>query len=94
MLKQTFFNLYSNNQLILSNIKKTKKFKQKIFKKIQLKLNQFKLIIYNTNIKQLINIPNHKYFSYLNQKIQNKTTNQIIKNHPITSYIYIYIFFI
>lgn len=71
-----------------------KEFKQEVFGKVQLELNQFGLVIYNANIKQLVDIPGHEYFSYLGQKIQNEAANQVIKDHPITSYIYVYIFFI
>ncbi|CAN6547047.1 unnamed protein product [Malus baccata var. baccata] len=54
----------------------TKKFKQEVFDKVQLELNQFGLLIYNTNVKQLEDIPSHEYFSYLGQKIQMKAANQ------------------
>jgi len=35
---------------------------------MQLELSQFGLIIYNTNVKQLEDIPGHECFSHLNQK--------------------------
>ncbi|RZC47488.1 hypothetical protein C5167_040443 [Papaver somniferum] len=53
-----------------------KEFKQEVFDKVQLELNQFGLWIYNANIKQLVDVPGHEYFSYLGQKIQNEAANQ------------------
>ncbi|KMT18997.1 hypothetical protein BVRB_2g030940 [Beta vulgaris subsp. vulgaris] len=53
-----------------------KKFKQEVFEKVQLELNQFGLVIYNANIKQLVDIPGHEYFSYLGQKTQMEAANQ------------------
>ncbi|XP_021769396.1 flotillin-like protein 3 [Chenopodium quinoa] len=53
-----------------------KKFKQEVFEKVQLELNQFGLLIYNANIKQLVDIPGHEYFSYLGQKTQMEAANQ------------------
>ncbi|RHN68131.1 putative Band 7 domain, Flotillin family [Medicago truncatula] len=32
----------------------TEEFKQEVFKKVQHKLNQFELLIYNVNVKQLV----------------------------------------
>ncbi|KAL2925705.1 Flotillin-like protein 1, partial [Bienertia sinuspersici] len=53
-----------------------KKFKLEVFEKVQLELDQFGLIIYNANIKQLVDIPGSEYFSYLGQKIQTEAANQ------------------
>ncbi|KAI3934442.1 hypothetical protein MKW98_002949 [Papaver atlanticum] len=47
-----------------------------VFDKVQLELNQFGLWIYNANIKQLVDVPGHEYFSYLGQKIQMEAANQ------------------
>ncbi|BAT97002.1 hypothetical protein LR48_Vigan11g146800 [Vigna angularis] len=54
----------------------TKSFKQEVFDKVQLELNQFGLFIYNANVKQLVDVPGHEYFSYLGQKIQMEAANQ------------------
>ncbi|KAG6401747.1 hypothetical protein SASPL_138612 [Salvia splendens] len=43
---------------------------------IQLELNQFGLLIYNANVKQLVDVPGHEYFSYLGQKVQMEAANQ------------------
>ncbi|KNA19275.1 hypothetical protein SOVF_063020 [Spinacia oleracea] len=56
--------------------KGTKEFKKEVFDKVQLELNQFGLIIYNANIKQLVDVPGHEYFSYLGQKTQMEAANQ------------------
>lgn len=56
--------------------KGTKEFKQEVFDKVQLELNQFGLIIYNANVKQLVDVPGHEYFSYLGQKVQMEAANQ------------------
>ncbi|KAI3923219.1 hypothetical protein MKW92_042884 [Papaver armeniacum] len=56
--------------------KGTKDFKKEVFDKVQLELNQFGLWIYNANIKQLVDVPGHEYFSYLGQKIQMEAANQ------------------
>ncbi|KAH9621358.1 hypothetical protein KSS87_005680, partial [Heliosperma pusillum] len=56
--------------------KGTKNFKQEVFEKVQLELDQFGLLIYNANIKQLVDIPGHEYFSYLGQKTQMEAANQ------------------
>ncbi|KAF5200434.1 Flotillin-like protein [Thalictrum thalictroides] len=56
--------------------KGTKDFKKEVFDKVQLELNQFGLWIYNANIKQLVDVPGHEYFSYLGQKIQQEAANQ------------------
>ncbi|GAA0149246.1 hypothetical protein LIER_08473 [Lithospermum erythrorhizon] len=56
--------------------KGSKDFKQEVFEKVQLELNQFGLLIYNANIKQLVDIPGHEYFSYLGQKTQMEAANQ------------------
>ncbi|XP_076952998.1 flotillin-like protein 4 [Bidens hawaiensis] len=54
----------------------TKAFKQEVFGKVQLELNQFGLWIYNANVKQLVDVPGHEYFSYLGQKTQMEAANQ------------------
>ncbi|WCJ40437.1 Flotillin-like protein 2 [Euphorbia peplus] len=54
----------------------TKEFKQEVFEKVQLELNQFGLHIYNANVKQLVDVPGHEYFSYLGQKTQMEAANQ------------------
>lgn len=56
--------------------KGTKEFKQEVFEKVQLELNQFGLLIYNANVKQLVDVPDHEYFSYLGQKTQQEAANQ------------------
>lgn len=56
--------------------KGAKEFKQQVFEKVQLELNQFGLFIYNANVKQLVDVPGHEYFSYLGQKIQMEAANQ------------------
>ena len=47
-----------------------------MFDKVQLELDQFGLIIYNANVKQLVDVPGHEYFSYLGQKTQMEAANQ------------------
>ncbi|KAL8159771.1 hypothetical protein V2J09_001308 [Rumex salicifolius] len=56
--------------------KGTKEFKSQVFDKVQLELNQFGLLIYNANVKQLVDVPGHEYFSYLGQKTQMEAANQ------------------
>ncbi|KAL3844007.1 hypothetical protein ACJIZ3_001410 [Penstemon smallii] len=56
--------------------KGAKEFKQEVFGKVQLELNQFGLLIYNANVKQLVDVPGHEYFSYLGQKTQMEAANQ------------------
>ncbi|KAK9666461.1 hypothetical protein RND81_14G186600 [Saponaria officinalis] len=56
--------------------KGTKDFKKEVFDKVQLELNQFGLIIYNANVKQLVDVRGHEYFSYLGQKTQMEAANQ------------------
>ena len=34
------------------------------------------MIIYNANVKQLVDVPGHEYFSYLGQKTQMEAANQ------------------
>lgn len=41
-----------------------------------MELNQFGLHIYNANVKQLVDVPGHEYFSYLGQKTQMEAANQ------------------
>ncbi|KAK9130535.1 hypothetical protein Sjap_011022 [Stephania japonica] len=52
--------------------KGTKEFK----KEVQLELNQFGLLIYNANVKQLVDVSGHEYFSFLGQKTQKEAENQ------------------
>lgn len=54
----------------------TREFKEEIYDKVQTELNQFGLKIYNANIKQLVDLPGHEYFSYLGQKTQKDAANQ------------------
>ncbi|CAM0905012.1 unnamed protein product [Alopecurus aequalis] len=56
--------------------KGTKSFKEKVFTQVQEELNQFGLVIYNANVKQLVDVPGHEYFSYLGQKTQQDAANQ------------------
>ncbi|KAL5698437.1 Flotillin-like protein 4 [Ranunculus cassubicifolius] len=56
--------------------KGTKEFKHEVFGKVQLELNQFGLLIYNANVKQLSDVVGHEYFSYLGQKTQQEAANQ------------------
>ncbi|KAF6147624.1 hypothetical protein GIB67_031615, partial [Kingdonia uniflora] len=56
--------------------KGTKEFKKEVFDKVQLELNQFGLLIYDANVKQLMDVPGHEYFSYLGQNTQQKAQNQ------------------
>ncbi|KAK2979455.1 hypothetical protein RJ640_015084 [Escallonia rubra] len=56
--------------------KGTKEFKHEVFGKVQLELDQFGLLIYNANVKQLVDVPGHEYFSYLGQKTQMEAANQ------------------
>ncbi|CAH2044402.1 unnamed protein product [Thlaspi arvense] len=56
--------------------KGTKEFKKEVFDKVQLELDQFGLLIYNANVKQLVDVPGHEYFSYLGQKTQMEAANQ------------------
>ncbi|VAI34612.1 unnamed protein product [Triticum turgidum subsp. durum] len=56
--------------------KGTKTFKEKVFDMVQLELKQFGLFIYNANVKQLVDVPGHEYFSYLGQKTQQDAANQ------------------
>ena len=44
-------------------LKGTKDFKKEVFDKVQWELNQFRLWIYNANVKQLVDVPGHEYFS-------------------------------
>ncbi|PKA61666.1 Flotillin-like protein 1 [Apostasia shenzhenica] len=56
--------------------KGTKSFKQEVFQRVQLELDQFGLVIYNANVKQLVDVRGHEYFSYLGQKTQQEAANQ------------------
>lgn len=55
--------------------KGTKEFKQEVFEKVQIELNEFGLHIYNANVKQLVDVPGHEYFSFLGQKTQQEAAN-------------------
>uniref|UniRef100_A0ACD5XIM1 Uncharacterized protein n=1 Tax=Avena sativa TaxID=4498 RepID=A0ACD5XIM1_AVESA len=54
----------------------TKTFKREVFDKVQKELHQFGLHIYNSNVKQLVDVPGHEYFSYLGQKTQQGAASQ------------------
>ncbi|KAJ3679430.1 hypothetical protein LUZ60_017441 [Juncus effusus] len=56
--------------------KGTKTFKQSVFENVQLELNQFGLIIYNANVKQLVDVGGQEYFSFLGQKTQQEAANK------------------
>ncbi|ONK81719.1 uncharacterized protein A4U43_C01F32190 [Asparagus officinalis] len=56
--------------------KGTKEFKKEVFGKVQLELNQFGLLIYNANVKQLVDVTGSEYFSYLGQKTQSEAANK------------------
>lgn len=56
--------------------KGTKDFKREVFEKVHCELNEFGLLIYNANIKQLVDVRGHEYFSYLGQKVQMEAANQ------------------
>lgn len=56
--------------------KGTKEFKKEVFEKVQLELNQFGLLIYNANVKQLVDVRGHVCFSYLGHKTQMEAANQ------------------
>jgi flotillin len=45
--------------------KGAKEYKQEVFEKVQLDLNQFGLLIYDDNFKQLLEVPDCEYFPYL-----------------------------
>ncbi|KAK4372095.1 hypothetical protein RND71_007479 [Anisodus tanguticus] len=49
---------------------------KEVFDKVQLELNQFGLLIFNANIKKLVDVQGHGYFSYLGQKTQMEAANQ------------------
>ncbi|KAK9100461.1 hypothetical protein Scep_023891 [Stephania cephalantha] len=56
--------------------KGTREFKKEVFSKVQLGLDQFGLRIYNANVKQLVDVSGHEYFSFLGQKTQKEAENQ------------------
>ncbi|CAN6589101.1 unnamed protein product [Malus baccata var. baccata] len=70
-------------KLLCRHDKLSNQVKKLVFDKVQLELNQFGLLIYNTNVKQLEDIPSHEYFSYLGQKIQMKAANQARVNTQV-----------
>lgn len=41
-----------------------------------MELNQFGLLIYNANVKQLVDVRGHEYFSFLGKKTQKEAENQ------------------
>lgn len=45
--------------------KGTEELKEEVSEKVKLELNQFGLLIYNANVKQLVDVRGHEYFSYL-----------------------------
>ncbi|KAH6951056.1 hypothetical protein BKA56DRAFT_626062 [Ilyonectria sp. MPI-CAGE-AT-0026] len=51
-------------------------FKKRIFRNIQSELDQFGLIIYNANVKELKDAPNSVYFASLSRKAHEGATNQ------------------
>ena len=51
-------------------------FKRRIHKNIQTELNQFGLLIYNSNLKELRDAPNSIYFESLSRKAHEGATNQ------------------
>ncbi|OWM83227.1 hypothetical protein CDL15_Pgr012708 [Punica granatum] len=56
--------------------KGTKEFKEEVFEKVQFELNQLGLLMYNANVKQLVDMLGHGNFSYLGQKTQQEAANQ------------------
>lgn len=56
--------------------KGTKELKKEVFEQVQLELNQFGPLIYNANVKHLVDVRGHEYFSYLRQKTQMEAANQ------------------
>jgi flotillin len=73
--------------------KGTKEFKKEVFEKVQLELNQFGLLIYNANVKQLVDVRGHEYFSYLGQKTQMEAANQAKLNHSTQKLSSLFFFF-
>ncbi|XP_074293515.1 flotillin-like protein 4 [Silene latifolia] len=53
-----------------------KDYKNKVSEKVQLELDRFGLIIYYANVKQLVYVKGHEYFSYLSQKTRREAANQ------------------
>ncbi|EXC24816.1 hypothetical protein L484_018532 [Morus notabilis] len=51
-------------------------FKKEVYNKVQLSLSEFGLVIYNANMKQLIDIKDNWYFSYIGQKMKTEAANQ------------------
>lgn len=47
-----------------------------LYDKLSNHVNQFGLLIYNANVKQLADVRGHEYFSYLGQKTQMEAANQ------------------
>ncbi|PON88519.1 Flotillin [Trema orientale] len=54
----------------------TKEFKKAVFEKVQVELSQFGLLIYNANVKQLVDVRGQEYFSYLGQRTQVEAANR------------------
>lgn len=53
-----------------------KAFKDRIIREVQSELDQFGLIIYNANIKELQDSPGSEYFSYIRQKKRSEAENR------------------
>ncbi|KAJ3055801.1 hypothetical protein HK097_009184 [Rhizophlyctis rosea] len=56
--------------------KESKFFKEQVIKHVQTELEQFGMVIYNANVKQLQDSPGSEYFSYLRQKVHEGACNQ------------------
>jgi flotillin len=52
-------------------------FKKRIYRNIQIELDQFGLKIYNANVKELKDAPNSGYFESLSRKAHEGATNQV-----------------
>ncbi|KAJ7978780.1 Flotillin-like protein [Quillaja saponaria] len=58
----------------------TKEFKQEVFGKVQLELDQFGLLIYNANVKQLVDVPGHEGEVKKNEEIRVMTEVKVFEN--------------
>ncbi|KAJ3292709.1 hypothetical protein HK104_005097 [Borealophlyctis nickersoniae] len=56
--------------------KESKFFKEQVIRHVQTELEQFGMVIYNANVKQLQDSPGSEYFSYLRQKVHEGACNQ------------------
>ncbi|PON42269.1 Flotillin family [Parasponia andersonii] len=54
----------------------TKEFKKAIFENVRVELSQFCLLIYNANVKQLVDVRGKEYFPYLGQRTQVEAANR------------------